>query len=98
MENTVEYVAAVNTPYSPAQVVATSYQIVFQTGLFNDNCKVWKRKADAYKTWENFKVDFATANQELREPQATSAGGADFQSANLDHQQDTLDAFVSLAT
>ena len=51
-------------PYLPAQVVATAYQIVFQTGMFNDDCKVWKRKADAYKTWANFKVHFATAHYE----------------------------------
>ena len=39
------------------------YQLVFQTGLFNDNCKVWKRKADAYKTWAKFKVDFSIEHQ-----------------------------------
>ena len=33
VENDVEYSAAGNTPYLPAQVVATANQIVFQTGL-----------------------------------------------------------------
>ena len=64
VETAVEYAAAVNTPYSPAQVLATVYQLVFQTGLFNDNCKFWKSKTDAYKTWANFKVDLAIAHQE----------------------------------
>ena len=64
VETSVEYAIAVNTPSLPAQVNATAYQIVFQTGIFNDNCKVWKCKADAYKTWENFKVDFSSAYPE----------------------------------
>ena len=85
VETDVEYAADGNTPYSPAQVVATAYQLVFHIGLFNNNCKVWKRKADAYKTWVNFKVDFTTAHQEWRESQSTSAGGAGFHSANIAH-------------
>ena len=79
------------------QVFATAYHIVFHTGLFNDNCKAWKRKADAYKTWANFKVDFATLHQKWQESQATSAVGASFQSANIYHQQKTLDTFATLA-
>ena len=70
-------------PYSPAQVVATAYQLVLQKGLFNDDCKVWKRNTDAYKTWANFKVDFAIAYQEWWESKSASANGAGFQSANL---------------
>ena len=97
VETDVEYAADGNTPYSPAEVVATANQLVFQTGLFNNNCKFWKRKADAYKTWENFRVGFANAHQEWRESQATSACGPGFQSTNIAHHQDTIDAFASLA-
>ena len=81
-----------------AQVVAEAYQLFFQTFLFNDDCKVCKLKADAYKTWANFKVDFSIAHQGWWESQATSAGCAGFQSTNIAHQKDTLDAFVSLST
>ena len=34
MENDGEYAAAGQTPYTPDQVVAVAYQLVFQTGLF----------------------------------------------------------------
>ena len=30
----VEYAAAVNTPYTPLQIVTTAYQLVFNTGVF----------------------------------------------------------------
>ena len=39
VENAVEYAAAVNTLYYPEQVVIISFQIVFHTSLFLDDCK-----------------------------------------------------------
>ena len=63
VETAVEYAADGNTTYSPAQVSAAAYHLVFQTDLFNDNCKFWKIQEDAYNTWEKSKVDFATAHQ-----------------------------------
>ena len=70
-----------DTPYTPAQVVAIAFQIFFQTGLFNDDLKLWRRQPADNKTWTHFKVFFATAHQEWRELQTTMAG-AIFQSAN----------------
>ena len=32
----VEFTTTGNTPYSPAQVLAVAYQLVFQTGIFAD--------------------------------------------------------------
>ena len=40
IENAVEYASAGQTPYTPEQVVAVAYQLVFKTGLFLDNCKI----------------------------------------------------------
>jgi hypothetical protein len=59
VEDAVDFAAAGNTPYSPAQVVATAYQLIYAAGMFLDDAKVWKRQADDYKTWEHFKRDFA---------------------------------------
>ena len=108
VENAVEYVAAGNTPYSPEQVVTISFQLVFQTSLFLDDCKTWKRLPATSKSWATFKTFFAPAHQEWRESQVTTAG-AEFQSANhlyqhknqsANHvyQQETVDAIDTLAT
>ena len=40
VENAVYYASARDTPYTPAQVVGIAFQPSFQTGLFNDNCKL----------------------------------------------------------
>ena len=54
-------------PYTPAQVVGIAFHIVFQTGLFKDDCKLWRRQTADVKTWTRFKDFFATAHQEWRE-------------------------------
>jgi hypothetical protein len=97
IENAVEFAAAGNTPYSPEQVVATAYQLIYATGMFLDDCKLWKRQPGHYKTWDNFKRDFALSHREFREAKVTSAG-AGYQSANSVYQQNTVDAIANLAT
>jgi hypothetical protein len=97
IENAVDFAAAGNTPYSPAQVVATAYQLIFATGMFLDDCKLWKRQPEAYKTWDHFKRDFTLSHREFRESNVTSAG-AGYQTANSVYQQDTVDAIANLAT
>ena len=37
--NALDYDASGNTPYSPAQVDATAFQLLFATGMFLDDCK-----------------------------------------------------------
>ena len=54
--------------------------------MFNGDCKQWKRRDPANKTWTDFKIFFATANQELRESQATTVG-AGYNADNLVSQQ-----------
>ena len=44
VENAVDYASAGDTPYTLAQVVGIAFQLVFQTGLLNDNCKLWQRQ------------------------------------------------------
>ena len=73
--------------------------------MFNDDCKLWKRRDPADKTWTKFKTFFATTHQELRESQATTAGPdchaanhVDHQAANHIYRQETLNAIVNLAT
>ena len=67
VENALNYAAAGNTPYSPAQVVATAFQILFATSMFLENCKTRKRKPDADKNWANFKTYFSLTHCEFRE-------------------------------
>jgi hypothetical protein len=98
IENGIDFAAAGLTPYTPEQVVTNAYQLVYATGMFLDDCKVWKRRDAAYKTWEHFKTDFAIAHREFRDARTTTAGATDYKANNVTHQQDTIDAIACLAT
>jgi hypothetical protein len=79
IENSVDYAAAGLTPYSPEQVVAIAYQLVFATGMFLDYCKTWKRRA-------NFKVYFSSAHRKFHKAKTVTAGATGYQSANFTTQ------------
>jgi hypothetical protein len=67
IEDAMKFAAAGQTPYSPEQILSIAYQGIFRTSIFADDCKIWKRQATAYKTWEQFKLDFRVAYKEYNE-------------------------------
>jgi hypothetical protein len=103
MEKAVDFADAAGTPFSANQIVTTAYNLVFKTGLYNETCRDWRRRAAVDKTWTNFQSDFSAAAQDLRESQATSQT-AGYHSANaaVEEQnlwrQETVDALANLAT
>ena len=104
VKNAVEYASVEDTPYTPAQVVGIAFQLMFQTGTFNNDCKLWRRQPADVKTWTRFKEFFATDHQEWRESQTTTAcdvfqsGNHAYQSANHVNQNKTVEAIANLAT
>ena len=59
IKNGIDYAAAGLSPCSPEQVINNAFQLIYATGMFLDDCKTWKWKAAAYKTWDQFKTDFS---------------------------------------
>jgi hypothetical protein len=98
IESAIDYAAAGLTPYTPEQVINNAYQLVYATGMFLDDCKIWKRRDAPYKTWAHFKTDFSLAHREFRDARSTTAGATDYRSNNVTYQQDTIDAIACLAT
>ena len=108
VENSIDYATNGNTSYSPAQVFATAFQLLFATNMFLEYCKTWKLKPDAEKTWANFKTYFSLANREFHETSTTTAGGG-FTAANsaeslschypnAAYQQKTVNAITNIAS
>ena len=67
IKDAIEFAAAGNAPFTPVQVVNTAYNVTFSTGMFNDDCKTWKRKPTTENIWTSFKTYFASAHKELVE-------------------------------
>ena len=65
IDNEVDMVAAADNPYSAEQVVTAAYNLVFKTGMFADDCKLWRRQVAGDKIWQHFKTYFTMVDQEL---------------------------------
>ena len=52
IEDAIEYVDAGHNPYTPLQVFTNAFQLVFQTGMFVQDCKYWNRTTPDDKTWK----------------------------------------------
>ena len=75
VENHVE-AAAIQNPYTPAQILIIAYSLVKDTGYYADGFKEWKRKAAGYKTWPEFKILFDREFKGLREASTKAKNGS----------------------
>ena len=66
IDNAVAFSASTDNEYIYKQTVSIGNEIMFQTSVYEDDYKVWRKKPDADKTWPAFKVFFTDANQDLR--------------------------------
>ena len=108
VENALNYTATGNTPYSPTQIAATAFQLLFATVMFLDDCKTWKRNIYANKTWANFKIYFSLDHCEFRETctttscsgfsAANSAKSLSSYQTNSAYQQETVESIANLAS
>ena len=105
IDNVMDIAAAADNPYSVYQVVTAAYNLLFKTGMFADDCKMWRRRDPADKTWPYFKTYLTVTHQEIRESQKTSQGAgyhstnnATMENLRQDIQQETVDAISNLAT
>jgi hypothetical protein len=106
IEESIDVADAAGAAYTPSQIVAISYNLIFATGMFPEACREWRRRVTNTQTWHNFKADFAAAHQDYRDSQLTSRQSG-YQSANnaatdADDTsfdiQGTVDAIANLAT
>ena len=64
VENAVDYASEGDMPYTLAKVVGIAFQLVFQTGLFNNNYKLWQHQPADVNSWTHLKEFFPTSHQE----------------------------------
>ena len=73
IDNAIAFATSADNEYTDKHTVSIGYAIKFQTGVYADGCKVWRKKLEADKTWPTFKTFFTNANQDLRQSKATTA-------------------------
>ena len=55
VEGAIKFAQDINTTFTPAQIVHTSYDAVNKTSLYSQALKEWKNKAATNQTWTIFK-------------------------------------------
>ena len=58
---------AAGAPYAESQLLNIAYILVFQSNVFKDTCRDWRKLPQAQKIWQTFKVMFTEAHQDYRE-------------------------------
>ena len=84
IDNDVAFTASADNEYTDKQTVSIGYEIMFQTGIYADDCKVWRKKTYADKTSPAFKVFFTDANQDLRQSKAPSESAGYHPASTID--------------
>jgi hypothetical protein len=69
----VDYAESGGITIGEAQKLSTAYTKVFATGIFHSACRRWNERVADTKTWNNFKVHFATAYRQHKQMQGESA-------------------------
>ena len=72
-------------PYTAEQLLRIAYTLVFKTGLYFEDCKVWNARPATARTWDNFKTHFQNAQCLLRDQMRTTKQ-AGFHSHLAHHQ------------
>ena len=72
LEDCADFAAHGRTPFSREQVVSSALYTIQKCGLMHDDVREWKRLPIAQKTWDQFKLHFSRAYNELKETMDTS--------------------------
>jgi hypothetical protein len=99
----VDYAEAGGITIVEAQNLSTAYTKVFATDIFHSACRRWNARDAITKTWNNFKVHFATAYRQHKHMQGESAATSGYANAAVaqpdeDLAEAAIDDFANLAS
>jgi hypothetical protein len=98
IEDAMEVADAATQAYTDAQVLTLAYTLVYNTGLYFDECKAWNAKSAADKTWDLFKLFFLQAQAELRLQQTATSSRNGFSAFVNDQENETNETLANIAT
>ena len=90
---------AANLPYTQNQLIDLALTVIKSTRDYEQALMNWEKKLHNQKTWENLKVHFRDAQQELKKVRGPTMQQAGYHHANLlaqslkediDHKNDKL--------
>ena len=82
IKDAADYADHAGVPYSPEQIVTAAYNNVDNTGVFAMDCREWRNKPKANKTWANFQTFFQQAHNDWDQHTKKSGARARYGQAN----------------
>ena len=68
----IAYADAGGAPYTVVQTITIAYTLIFNTVMYNNACKEWRKRSASDKTWSKYKTHFMDAHDNLRQTQQTA--------------------------
>jgi hypothetical protein len=90
-----EYADAACCSFLPTQILWMAERLIFNTGLFHDDLKVWQATPDDTKTWSSFQKFFRQAHQRYH-CQKDTAQQAGYHAANAVFCMETTEHIANL--
>jgi hypothetical protein len=91
VEDYADFAELANQPMTQNQTIAKAYVTINKTGRFKQGIIDWNKKAEAIKTWVNFKVHFQQAHQDFRETTDVTLEESELQRNNANLVQQVVD-------
>jgi hypothetical protein len=91
-----EYADAACCSFSPSQILMMAEWLIFNTGLFHDDIKVWHATPVDTRTWDSFQTFFHQAHQRYRRQKETTQQ-AGYYAANAVFCLETREHIANLA-
>jgi hypothetical protein len=83
IQDCVDYSEAVGITISEVQKIITDYVKIFSTGNFHSACRRWNKRNPQDQTWNNFKINFATAYRQHKQMQVETTAASRYTNASV---------------
>lgn len=90
-----DYAEAGGAPFNPVQIVNMAYNMVEQTGRFENACREWRYKDDEDQTWANFQEHFTEAQADAQLAATASTAGYAGHVAEVEARQQRTDMYLA---
>lgn len=81
IEELADYAEAADSPYTQLQLIDLGYIIIKKNPAFQHDIRQWLHRPKAEHTWQNFKVHFRVAHQELKNTQGPTVDNLGYANA-----------------
>jgi hypothetical protein len=98
IKDAMEVADAATQAFTDAQILTLAYTLVYNTGLYFDECKAWNAKSATDKTWDLFKIFFSHAQAKLRLQQQATSSRNGFSAYINDQENQTNETLANMST